>query len=356
MRSKHFCFTQLLLDWNEKLNERMMPWKGETDPYKIWLSEVILQQTRVEQGWAYYDRFVKNFPTVCKLAEATETKVFKLWEGLGYYSRCKNLIATAKLICKNYGGKFPDKYDELLQLKGVGPYTAAAISSFAFKLPYAVIDGNVYRVLARFFGIDEATDTTEGKKLFATLAQQLLDINQPGAYNQAIMDFGAVICKPALPLCHICVLNPYCSAFRKGKVNKYPVKTKAITRKNRWFYYLVVRHNNLVYVHKREHKDIWQNLYEFILIETPRLLALQELPEMMNSKNVLDKNKITITRISKQYKQELTHQRIYGQFLLVETTSPLQTTQYEAIPYKQLQRLPFPKLISRFLLENDIKK
>src|ERR1700749_1524911 len=201
MAPKKDPFTTLLLKWHNGKNSRVMPWKGEKNPYKIWLSEVILQQTRVEQGWSYYEKFVETFPTIHDLATAPEQKVFKLWEGLGYYSRCKNLIATAKRIDTEYKGVFPSTYEELLQLKGIGPYTAAAISSFAFGLPHAVVDGNVNRVLARDFGIETPFDTTEGKKIFSILAQELLDKKNSSAYNQAIMDLGATVCTPRNPLC-----------------------------------------------------------------------------------------------------------------------------------------------------------
>jgi A/G-specific adenine glycosylase len=193
-------FTKKLMKWNQSSNNRAMPWKGEKDPYKIWLSEIILQQTRVEQGLGYYERFVKKFPTIKHLAKAPEQEVFKLWEGLGYYTRCKNLIATATFISKEKKGKFPDDYESILSLKGVGPYTAAAIASFAYNLPHAVIDGNVFRVLSRYFGISTPVDTAAGKKMYALLAKELLDKDEPGLYNQAIMDFGAVVCKPLQPL------------------------------------------------------------------------------------------------------------------------------------------------------------
>jgi A/G-specific adenine glycosylase len=189
-------FTDLLMDWDQELNDRPMPWKGEKDPYKIWLSEIILQQTRVEQGWAYYEKFVTNFPTIVDLAKAKEEKVFKLWEGLGYYNRCRNLLFTARIIKDQYQGVFPKNYNDILNLKGIGSYTAAAIASFAYNLPYAVVDGNVYRVLARYAGIELPIDSNEGKKTIASLAQELIAIDQAAAYNQAIMDFGASICKP----------------------------------------------------------------------------------------------------------------------------------------------------------------
>src|SRR5580698_9523423 len=198
-------FAKKLLKWHKKENTRSMPWKGEKDPYKIWLSEVILQQTRVEQGWAYYERFLEAFPTIGDLASAPEKKVFKLWEGLGYYTRCRNLMITARRISSQYNGRFPSSYEGIVSLKGVGPYTAAAIASFAFNLPYAVVDGNVERVLARYFGEETPVDTSQGKKFYTGLAASLLDEKQAGRYNQAIMDFGAVICKPQNPLCTQCV-------------------------------------------------------------------------------------------------------------------------------------------------------
>ncbi len=277
MISQKKYFISALLQWNSTSNNRPMPWKGEKDPYKIWLSEIILQQTRVEQGWNYYNRFVAAFPDINKLAKAHETKVFKLWEGLGYYTRCKNLIATAKFIANEKKGKFPDNYDDILKLQGVGPYTAAAIASFAYNLPYAVVDGNVFRVLSRFFNDDTAIDSTEGKKKFTALAQELLDKKQPGVYNQALMDFGAVICKPKLPLCKTCLLNETCLAFLEGTVQDLPIKQKTISKKTRWFYYVVLKYNEEVYVRKRSKKDIWENLYEFILAETPSAISNRQL-------------------------------------------------------------------------------
>jgi len=212
-------------------NNRAMPWKGEKDAYKIWLSEIILQQTRVEQGWDYYNRFIERFPQIQLLADAKDEEVFKLWEGLGYYSRCKNLLATARFITQEKRGIFPSAYKDILHLKGVGPYTAAAIASFAFNLPHAVVDGNVSRVLSRFFGIATPIDSTAGKQEFTALAQALLDQQSPGIYNQAIMDFGATICKPQLPLCADCPLQAECTAFQTGKISDLPVKEKKLQKK-----------------------------------------------------------------------------------------------------------------------------
>ena len=332
-----------------------MPWKGEKDPYKIWLSEIILQQTRVEQGWEYYNRFVSTFPDVKKLAKAPEEKVFKLWEGLGYYTRCKNLIATAKFIAGEKQGIFPNTYDDILNLKGIGPYTAAAVASFAFNLPHAVVDGNVFRVLARYFGIDTATDSTIGKKLFTELAEELLDIKQPGIYNQAIMDFGAVICKPQNPLCTQCPLKNKCVALLQDKVHLLPVKAGKLAKKLRWFYYFIVESNGKVYVRKRGPKEIWENLHEFLLLETERLMSLEEIKATPFFKNISGKNKAVVLHVSKMYKQQLTHQTLQGSFIQLKLAQEPDLKGYKAVTYKEMKKLAFPKFITGFLAENDLK-
>ncbi|HQW83316.1 MAG TPA: A/G-specific adenine glycosylase [Ferruginibacter sp.] len=347
-------FSSHLLLWNKKNNTRQMPWKGETDPYKIWLSEIILQQTRVEQGWDYYNRFLKVFPTIEKLALAPEQKIFKLWEGLGYYTRCKNLIATAKFITHNNGGIFPGSYDEILALKGIGPYTAAAIASFAFNLPYAVLDGNVFRVLARFFAIRLPIDNNAAKKYFATLANELLDKKNPGVYNQAIMDFGAVICKPQNPLCKICSLKNKCKSLTDGLINQIPVKEKRIVKKDRWLYYFLVVYNNKVYVRKRATNDIWQNLYEFILTEVKKEKSSNDLKPQKLIKTLPGNNVYSNIIISKKYKQQLTHQNIYGRFILINAQKPLNITGYEPVSFKHLKKMAFPKIITVYLAEQGI--
>lgn len=345
-------FQSFLLKWNKDQNSRQMPWKGEKDPYKIWLSEIILQQTRVEQGLSYYNRFVKTFPDVHKLAKAPDERVFKLWEGLGYYSRCRNLIAAARYISKERKGKFPDTYEEIKLLKGVGPYTAAAISSFAFNLPHAVVDGNVFRVLARVFGIDKPIDSTEGKKYFAALADELLDKKQPGIYNQAIMDFGAVVCKPAAPLCSTCVFKKKCQAFLTGKINELPVKEKKIAIKKRWFYYLVMEYKGQVAIRQRKEKGIWQDLYEFPLIEleneTPVIKVLQE----ATRKKWLEKTAFELTYTSPLFKQQLSHQLIAGQFAKVKLRKkPLNEPDWVWLSPDKISKYPFPQFINQFLKE-----
>ena len=348
-------FTKNLLSWNSNINDRPMPWKGESNPYKIWLSEIILQQTRVEQGWDYYNRFVATFPTIESLAKAPEQKVFKLWEGLGYYTRCKNLIATAKFIANEKQGIFPDKYEDIIALKGIGPYTAAAIASFAFNLPFAVVDGNVFRVLSRFFGIDDAIDSTTGKKLFTQLANELLDSKSPAIYNQSIMDFGAVVCKPKSPLCGECPLKTKCKALLLNKVNVLPIKEGKLIKKTRWLNYLIVDFENKIYVRKRGAKDIWENLYEFILLENDTLIQPEALRKTDVFKNIFLKNMPEIIDISPIYKQQLTHQTINGRFIKIKVRQQLSLQDYKTVTYKQLSKLPFPRFINGYLLQNELK-
>ncbi len=343
-------FTRNLLDWNNSLNTRQMPWKGETDPYRIWLSEIILQQTRVDQGMKYYLRFIEEFPTIKDLALAKDEKIYKLWEGLGYYTRCRNLIDTARKITNEYKGVFPDNYEAIKALKGIGPYTAAAISSFAFNLPVAVVDGNVQRIIARYFGISTPVDTPAGKRLFNELAQAMLDVEQPGTYNQAIMDFGAVICKPVNPLCTICVQRHDCQAFLHGFVNKVPVKEKSITKKSRWLYYFIVQQGNKLYVRTRKGNDIWQQLNEFILMETDEAV---EDPSVFYEflQNQTGNGNFFITGISKLFRQQLTHQTIQGKFIEVTITSDLTSIPgYKTVNAKKLQQLAFPGFINAFLV------
>ena len=234
---KHF--SEKIIAWYDQ-NKRDLPWRNTKDAYLIWLSEIILQQTRVDQGMDYYLKFAKEFPTVKHLAKADNEKVMKLWQGLGYYSRARNLHTTAKIISEKYHGKFPDEYSDILSLKGVGNYTAAAIASFAFNKPYAVVDGNVYRVLARVFGIESPIDSTQGKKEFETLATELLDRKKPASHNQAIMELGALQCKPVNPDCSICALNTMCFAYSKKRINELPVKAKKTKVRNRYFNYIVL--------------------------------------------------------------------------------------------------------------------
>ena len=327
-----------------------MPWKGEKDPYKIWLSEIILQQTRVEQGLNYYENFIISFPDIHQLANAENNQVFKLWEGLGYYTRCRNLLATARYISAELQGNFPSTYDEILKLKGVGTYTAAAISSFAYNLPHAVVDGNVVRVIARIFGINKPFDTTDGKKFFAAFAEKLLDKNQPGIYNQAIMDFGAVICKPVTPLCAVCIFQKTCFAFQHNKTGVLPVKAKKITIRNRWFNYLVLTHRNEVLIHERTASDIWRHLFEFILIESKKEENSATILKAALKNKTLELNSYTIKSCSPVLKQQLSHQLIRG--LVIELQLPdkiFMSGSHYWVKKTELEKYPFPKFINQYL-------
>lgn len=348
-------FKTQLMEWS-RLNPRPLPWKSEKDPYIIWLSEIILQQTRVEQGLAYFERFRKNYPTVCALAAAPEDEILKNWEGLGYYARARNMHATAHYICNELDGLFPTTYEGILALKGIGTYTAAAIASFAYNLPYAVLDGNVFRVLARFLGIEAAVDTTEGKKLFANLAQQLLDVEQAGAYNQALMDFGAIQCTPQLPQCSTCPMQQRCKALARNIVGLLPAKSKKIIKKERYFHYLVIRSGEQVLLQKRSAKDIWQNLYEFPLIEAPQVLEAEQLMQTPIWKELSHSNNCTITRLSKPFRQVLTHQVIYAIFYEVECPHPAaaEHDKYLSANFKNLSKFAFPKIIDWYLQDNSL--
>ncbi len=326
-----------------------MPWKGERNPYRIWLSEIILQQTRVDQGLSYYEKFIARYPSVTDLANAPEKEIFKYWEGLGYYSRCRNLIATARKIAFEFDGHFPSSYSEILALPGIGPYTASAITSFAFGLPYAVIDGNVERVIARYFGISAPPGSATGKKLYAALAGKLLDTKDPAVYNQAIMDFGATVCKPQNPLCTKCIYKEDCQAFQLGFTNQLPLKTKSLPRRKRWFYYFIVdAGKDKLWVRERIESDIWKNLYEFVLWETGKIIPQGKLKQTSFFRNNFGKNGLRIKHISPAFNQTLTHQFITGHF--VHLDKPMaELPGYQPVPSETIRNYPFPKLIVDYL-------
>lgn len=360
-------FTEKLLEWHVG-HHRPMPWKGERNPYLVWLSEIILQQTRVEQGLPYFERFKAAYPTVTDLANAPEDEVMKLWEGLGYYSRARNLHAAAKHIATNLNGSFPTTYEGIRLLKGVGDYTAAAIASFAYDLPYAVVDGNVYRVLSRFFGIATPIDTTVGKKQFAALAQELLEIADCGLqisdapnpkpdivnpkYNQAIMDFGAGQCTPAAPKCPACPMQPHCAAYQQQKTAELPVKSKKLERRQRFFNYLIINQKGSVFIKKRTEKDIWQNLYDFPLVETDALADDRLfLTKNETVSNWLDESDWELLQVSPPQRQELTHQRIVAVFWEVEVYDGFlpKEENWVAVQREKLANFAFPKVIDLYL-------
>lgn len=312
---------KILLDWYKE-NKRPLPWRETTDPYQIWISEIILQQTRVVQGEAYYQRFIERFPDVNSLAVAEEDEVMKYWQGLGYYSRARNLHVAAKEIMNRWNGTFPQKYSDVLSLKGVGEYTAAAICSFAWRQPYAVVDGNVYRVLSRLFNLEIPIDTTHGKKEFAELAQFLLDKKRPDLYNQAIMDFGALQCVPKSPDCFNCPLQDCCSALAKKKVEELPVKIGKKVIKSRYFNYLHIHCQRVHLLSRRVDKDIWQNLYEYPLIETEVKMDFIELQQTESFQNLIrGVEKIKVKRIMEMPKHLLSHRIIHACFYELEVSN-----------------------------------
>lgn len=342
-----------LLRWNKEANRRQMPWKGERDPYKIWLSEIILQQTRVEQGLGYYQRFVQTFSNVHALAGAPEQQVFKLWEGLGYYSRCKNLITTANYISKELGGVFPKTYEAILALKGVGPYTAAAIASFAYNLPYAVLDGNVFRVLSRIFCIDMPIDSTEGKKMFSALAQETLDQEKAGEYNQAIMDFGATVCKP-VPECAHCFFNSSCRAFLQGKQDALPVKGKAAPLRERWFHYIILQYNDEIAIRQRTARDIWQNLYDALLIEGLKKEDKTTLLLQLEKAYGIKPKDYDVISAAANATQKLSHQKIEFSFIHLQLHRKKDVKDMIWVSEKELHHFPFPKTLLLFLTKNGL--
>lgn len=342
-------FLRSLKQWHLHLNKREMPWKGEKDPYKIWLSEVILQQTRVEQGWVYYERFIKKYPTVHDLAQSVDNEVFKLWEGLGYYNRCRNLLTTARRICRELNGKFPTTKEGLLSLRGVGGYTAAAIGSFAFGLPLAVVDGNVYRILSRVLGIQDPIDQSKGKLLFERIADALLDIKEPGMHNQAMMDFGATVCTPKQPHCSSCPFALKCKAFKTNTQHLLPIKAKKIKTKERFLYYLLLTCDNQRLVRKRGAGDIWKDLYEFYLVEKDEPAEEQALKTnaFWSEQKIFTPKQINY--LSDQFIHQLTHQKIQSRILSVTIDKNITIEGYEWVGQSQFKNLAFPRLITRFL-------
>lgn len=337
-------FRKTLISWYLD-NKRVLPWSETHDPYSIWLREVILQQTRVEQGASYYQKFLKHYPTIVDLANTSLEDVYKDWEGLGYYSRARNLLTTAQIVRDQYNGVFPTDYKEILILKGIGEYTAAAISSFAYDQPYSVLDGNVFRVLSRYFGVEYPIDSTIGKKYFKKLAQDCLDINEPAMYNQAIIDFGAVVCKPKQPLCNDCPFSSDCVAYNEGKIALLPIKSKKIIKQNRYFNFLVFAKQEYIYIQQRSEKDIWQHLFQFPLIEsTDQLLTKAELPdEISNLTPYISESKI--------FFQLLTHRKIHAKFFEIESLNPPLPNDWILVKMEELIKYGFPKIIKDYLSE-----
>jgi A/G-specific adenine glycosylase len=339
-------FSKILNHWYSS-NKRELPWRQTTNPYAIWLSEIILQQTQVIQGLPYYESFLKEFPTVFSLANAEESKVLKLWQGLGYYSRARNLHAAAKHIVNQYDGVFPNNYKTLLTLKGVGDYTASAIASICFNEPTAVVDGNVYRVLSRYFGIDTAINSSKGAKEFKELAQELLDKKNPAEFNQAIMEFGAIQCRPQNPNCHVCPFQNSCVALQKNKISELPVKIKTAKAKKKYFNFLVVlADDNKTILEKRHGKGIWQNLYQFPLIETDEEMNFEGFEPFIKAHHLLKDIPFEAYLYNKEpVIHKLSHQHLHTKFWIVKTN----TKWLDGILVDDVHKYPVPILIGKFL-------
>ena len=339
-------FSNTIEKWYQEY-KRELPWRESADPYVIWISEIILQQTRVVQGYDYFMRFMKRFPDVATLAQADEDEVMKYWQGLGYYSRARNLHAAAKSM----NGVFPKTYPEVRALKGVGDYTAAAICSFAYNMPYAVVDGNVYRVLSRYLGIDTPIDSTEGKKLFAAVVDELLDKKNPALYNQAIMDFGAIQCSPQSPNCMFCPLASGCSALAGGMVAQLPVKQHKTKTTNRYFNYIYVRMGAYTLINKRTGNDIWKNLFEFPLIETPEAVSEEEFPALPEFRAMFAEGETPIVRlVCRDVKHVLSHRVIYANFYMVDLPENSQSfTSYQKIKADELEQYAVSRLVHAFI-------
>lgn len=338
-------FTKTLIVWYLQ-HKRDLPWRHTTNPYHIWLSEIMLQQTRVAQGMPYFFAFTETFPTVFDLADASEEKVLKLWQGLGYYSRARNLHKTAQIVASDFGGNFPDKYTYLLKLKGVGEYTAAAIASFSFNEAVPVVDGNVFRVLARYFDIETDIANASAKKEFVALAYELMPKDDPATFNQAIMEFGALQCVPKNPDCEICPLQSGCLALQLKKVNQLPVKSKKAKAKNRFFNYIVVSDDeNKTIIQKRTAKGIWHNLYEFPLIETQDEVDFDFIVQKLQP-DFLPNPVVSISELSPiSAVHKLTHQHLYIKFWKVTVSGKLEN----GIDQAQLPTFPFPIVIFNFI-------
>lgn len=334
-------FSTILIDWYLK-NKRELPWRNTTNPYHIWLSEIILQQTRVNQGLPYFESFTSNFPSINDLANATEDEVLKLWQGLGYYSRARNLHATAKFISANLNGIFPKQYDEIIKLKGIGPYTAAAIASFAYKEQVAVVDGNVFRVISRYFGIFDDISTSKTRNVFQDLANELICKSNPDLFNQAIMDFGATQCTPKNPDCLNCVFQENCFAFRNQKTTELPVKLGKTKVSNRYFNFIIYKDkSDFTIIEQRVEKGIWQNLFQFPLIETSESVDLKNIKSLINEsfQNIIKLNQTEIIH-------KLSHQKLHINFWELEVD---EISNENKISIEDLNTFAFPIVLSNFI-------
>ena len=346
-------FSSTLFQWYA-IHKRELPWREESNPYRIWISEIILQQTRVAQGWNNYERFIKTLPDIQSIYESGEQEVLKYWQGLGYYTRARNIYAGAVYIMEKHEGRFPQTYDDILKIKGVGEYTAAAIASFAFQLPYPVIDGNVLRVISRIFGVYEPIDSSSGKKKITTIINELINKKQPGTFNQAMMDFGATLCTSLKPECELCCFSPICYAKLHYEQHTLPIKKTKIQTKNRYFNYLVIHEGKSLYIQKRNTNDIWKGLFEFPLWETPSPLPTEEIYSHPYLSSLFGKINWTIKNISAIYKHVLSHQIINTQFIHIHIEKSIHNSKYLRINANEIENYPVSRLMERYIETNNL--
>ena len=345
-------FHKILSNWY-KQNKRDLPWRENNGPYFVWISEIILQQTRVDQGTDFFLRFVRRFPDIESLATAPEIEVLKVWQGLGYYSRARNIHVAARQIMNDLEGRFPDSYENIKKLKGVGDYTAAAIASISFGLPFAAVDGNVYRVLSRIYGIETPVDSTKGKKEFSHLAMQLIDEQNPGAFNEALMEFGALQCTPRNPTCNDCPFHHLCHASIHKKITSFPVKGNKIKIRHRFLNYYYLKHEQSIFLEKREASDIWQNLYQLPLIESSKALSPEELVNGEQFIAWFDKSTLIIDSISDEIIHLLSHQKLHVRFIEISLSQLQPNHKWIKILPQEIADYPIPKLIDNFLMEKS---
>jgi A/G-specific adenine glycosylase len=350
-------FSYLIIEWYKKYR-RDLPWRHTSDPYKIWVSEVILQQTRVEQGLAYYERFTGRFPDVGALAKAEEEEVIKTWQGLGYYSRARHMHQAARMIVNDNRSEFPATYNDLLKLKGIGDYSASAISSIAFGEPNPVIDGNVMRVMARFSGIEEPVNTLSGKKIIKEILSRFIDRENPGDFNQAMMELGALVCKPRQPNCQQCPVSQECFAFRHQKTGVLPVLKKIKALKTRYFHYLFIINTKngqkYTWIKKRTEDDIWKNLYDFPLIEAERELSEGELMKSDQMKQMIHDSPNSILSEGLRFRHLLSHQELLVRFFILDVDN-FYHKEYQKVKIIDIHNYPVPRLIEKYLKKIEIR-
>ncbi|HNS30949.1 MAG TPA: A/G-specific adenine glycosylase [Tenuifilaceae bacterium] len=350
-------FKNILNKWYRH-NRRELPWRDNQNPYSIWVSEVILQQTRVVQGIGFYNRFLQSFPTVYDLAEADEDKILKVWQGLGYYSRARNLQKAAKIIVEEHNGQLPDTFDELIKLPGIGHYTAGAIASFAFKEAVPAMDGNVYRVLSRIYGVFASPQTASGKQEFYTLVMEIIDKESPHLFNQALLDFGALQCLPRKPKCSDCPFSNFCYAYRNNLTHCLPQRGKKLVPKDRFFTYILIRYGGVTFIEKRGEGDIWRALYQFPLIETDALLDEDQVVMHPKWKKTFGNKELKIVYISPVVKHLLSHQTLHSRFVVVELNGITKTLKnsYRPIETESVFEYSVPRLIDNFLASEPAEK